>query len=329
MNCPKCGKELLNVNGKYLCVDCGIEVPETENNLSNAQATNGETVDDKELSLDDEAISPDASEVAEVAEVASLSPTEIPSLPDSINIPTTDESPRGKADETIDLPELPQELPQSNPMANAKPVDGSALISDLEGGSQPAVPLKEALPTMPIEEAAADTPQAGDLSMVDPPEIPEPSVAKDYPVAYPMESNQEAATQREKEVPFIIDEKANPAGQLGVETNNLTEPADLFEKKDPENLGAEPEGFNSVPPPPTLPPMHSFSQNTTDPAAIFQDPMYDNNSSSVPAQPVNHIVPAAVDPDDDDRKLKIILIVGIVGAVLLLIAGIIAYSVLT
>lgn len=30
MNCPKCGEELLNVNGKYLCSKCGIEVPESQ-----------------------------------------------------------------------------------------------------------------------------------------------------------------------------------------------------------------------------------------------------------------------------------------------------------
>ena len=30
MNCPKCGEELLNVKGKYICFNCGVEVPDDQ-----------------------------------------------------------------------------------------------------------------------------------------------------------------------------------------------------------------------------------------------------------------------------------------------------------
>ena len=321
MNCPKCGKELLNVNGKYLCVDCGIEVPEAENSLLKDQTTNAGATDESKPPLEDETISPDASEVAEVAST-------LPDLPplqqESTTPPIADEG----SELSINIPELPPEPLQNDLKANDKPIDDSVPISDLVGVNSPIVPPKENLPPAPIGDIPVYPPPVEDLPKIDLPEIAESAAPKEYPVAYPNEVNQSAVNQGLGDI-FPADEVANQPQQPAIETNSFTEPADLFEKKEASNFSAEQTAFNPIPAPPAVLSTQAFNQNPTDSAAIFQDPMYDNNSTTASIQPVNHIVPAAANLEDDDRKLKIILIVGIVGAILLLIAGIVAYIMLT
>jgi uncharacterized Zn finger protein (UPF0148 family) len=318
MNCPKCNKELLNVNGKYVCVDCGIEVPEAENSLQGTPDTKSEqSVPAVDAALEEEA---DKSETTDV--------------------PKTEESPSSEKDEaettTADeFPETPP-APQNDLMPIKPEAYESVPVSDLEGGTKPSFPPE---PVVPENQPVADEVKPivtedlpSDVPKMEEPLAPSsPDLPTEAPV-YPQEPAQEPVSQEPDPVTAPENEIAGPIKPIEISMDNPAEPADLFEKKGKNDFQPEQSTFNSSSPldQSAIPQMPSAVPIPPDPATIFQDPMYDKNSAPpVPSSPISQTSTASMDPEDSDKKLKIILIAGITVAVLLLIGGIVAYIWLT
>ncbi len=148
MNCPKCGEELLNVNGKYVCAKCGIEVPED-------QATNGP------VALDQNQQTPEPS-TAEVMTPPIPAPDSVPpELPVASDLSKVDPEPiENEPEPTNPEPILPQ--PEGSGSGDKWTVQPEAPTLSTNPEPLEAEP-KEAEPIQPV--AAPVTPDLEPLNM--------------------------------------------------------------------------------------------------------------------------------------------------------------------
>ncbi|MEI7690040.1 MAG: hypothetical protein WCI63_00160 [bacterium] len=162
MNCPKCGEELLNVNGKYLCSKCGIEVPED-------QAVSGQPT-----------VEPVVVESTEVTEVASPGAEEnITPTPSAPNLAEPEIESNSSIPETVDISQPIVEAEVSQP---AQPNPVSKMV-------QPEMESKEIL-NVPVEK----TPEEGVAPIINPVEseaisAAEPSATVPSPVSETLVNN--------------------------------------------------------------------------------------------------------------------------------------------
>lgn len=303
MNCPKCGKELLNVNGKYVCVDCGIEVPEGE--ASTPQ------------SLPEQA-SPEATPTPEVATtdpVTSSAQTETPVGNTASSVPSINDVPIEKPAET--------EVPEPE----VATLDTSVPISEM----QPKSPNAEAT----VSELAPSTAENSEENQVAPSVQPTEALPVNDSIAAPAVDAPIPPVTANIETPSAETGPVVPESS-GLDLKQESAPVDPFDQVNntemPLNQSGSTASVDTIQPSQT-----PVAPSQPDPA-IFQDPMYDNTSPdqqlppSTPSSPTsfNQQPQASVTPPaDNTKKLKIVLFVGIVAAVLLLIGGFIAYLLLT
>lgn len=158
MQCPNCGQETVNINGRNVCLDCGIEVS-SESNLSQ-QATpsvNTDVVEKQNNSEDtvvpsfppsntvsEEVSSPVVPPVASTLEPASVP---VPAEPSAVipDVQKTPEAPKeNEVTEVIPLStgESPEAAPLNNPVAEEAPQPQpirNDIQTNVSEGSEPTV----------------------------------------------------------------------------------------------------------------------------------------------------------------------------------------------
>ncbi|MDD3481080.1 MAG: hypothetical protein PHW75_02565 [Patescibacteria group bacterium] len=200
MKCPNCGKEALFVNGKYVCVDCGIEISPEE---QAAQSQN----DNLEASLSNEApVSPSASS----------------------EVPASDAS---QAQEPLGVQETPMATPEevAKPVEEtyreelAKPEESSDTADSgvydfsqpTEGTENPSVQTEAS--AQPAKEVPVDQPQIN--------EVPKASDNYFNPNSFDMKGEQlQAPEQVETQVPT---EEAQPESQDNTNFDAYSTPAGI------------------------------------------------------------------------------------------------------
>lgn len=110
MQCPNCGKEALNVNGRFVCLDCGVEISTTGTPIVQTQTNPTPVVNHSQTSqTQEEIITP-----ATVA-VDNNIPTQV--VEPTVNVPTSGQT---QPTPTIPTPEefVPTETPHLEPNKN-------------------------------------------------------------------------------------------------------------------------------------------------------------------------------------------------------------------
>lgn len=316
MNCPKCNKELMNINGKYVCVDCGIEVPETEAvkpqepvQSSTASRQPVDSVGDKTELPQGPSKEPAGSLPDEptIATMTSTSPPETEAVKDSPistpSIPPTEVPVSSLEEQNIQVgsDENQAALPKEEPILETIMPDNESKQSQDEptvnvdttpAVPETALPIQE-VPQIPVETTNQSTEKSIN-QLVESPVVPlggpEPSVA--------------ATTEPESTIPEIdatsnlpkLPEQAiNQAPVSPSESANISEapPIDPFDAVEATPSVMPTQNPAPSPTPTTLPPTsgngivdtvlppQSASAPSLDPS-ILQDPMYDESVGTNP-----------------------------------------------
>jgi len=336
MNCPKCGKELLNVNGKYVCVDCGIEVPEG----TNASPTT--------IPAPDQQMPTPPQDIPQ------------PNIQPQDNIPEPNVQPQPQA-EPLPQPEPQQLGSQPQPQSPVEPSTPDSektslgqetheLMTDLNpqptalpAGEVPDAPTTNEMPVSPVavksvEDALKE--QEDILKSEEPAPVAEPSMPS-VPVVTSVMANQEA-TPEPTSPPVGVDvpvrvvqpQPSSPESSVAQASSAQLDPAAVQPSAPPPILQPEP-------PKPPLDPFDaadsgnssnvgSMSPNLMNPSTIgqnrsessfFQDPMYDPSIMPEPG------VPEGENLQKNKKKIIVIVILGIVVALLILAGGLIAFNI--
>jgi hypothetical protein len=301
MNCPKCGKELLNVNGKYICVDCGIEVPES--------GTAG-------------------SQIAEQPTPASLTGNEqakqVEKRPETTGQPA-EETPPAEPQPTEPMASVEKAPDQAADSSQSGPssVDSSVPIADLQAGEKEEPNQEKPLAEQPRPEALTQSEETEVPASKDESNL----AVEPVPVSIEVKPASETV-QLEQQESEPVQEETSQNQEAGIpEVKSEPEPPDPFEAA---------EQSSPTPFQPETAPVDAIRETTPTPdqpspvqadPTIFQDPMYDMKDTTA-RQPLDQSAPAA-SLQDGTKKLKIIVIAGIAVAVILAIGGIIAYLLLT
>lgn len=180
MKCPNCGKEALFVNGKYVCVDCGIEITPEQQAIQNQASA--PVLEPATPSVQTESVIPDAtpevpveSAPAEVAPVVSSTEPE----PTADVLPSTEPTPE---------PATPVKDYFENALASSDEAEKStpvgAGVYDFTNEPESAtteVPASEPIPVMPEPLGAAPSPEITTPEAV---AVPTPEVAPAQPENY-------------------------------------------------------------------------------------------------------------------------------------------------
>jgi hypothetical protein len=306
MNCPKCGKELINVNGKYVCVDCGIEVPENEATQNSGTGVPTEPTPVETKPVD---VTPAPLPVESVDPVPSQSTPPAETGEPKIADMTSEENP-------VSIEPMVATLDTSMPISEIQPKD----VSPAPEMPSPVSEITEPTSTPPGESVSIPVTKLSDNAHTVPPVDTIATSAETPVVPEPMQPVEPEVAPTQESVPA-------PASVA-------VDPFDQAEKTvSPISQGT----ISPTEPMQTTPSMNPVPPIQPDPA-IFQDPMYDNNpteTTQVPdTTPFGQVSQQTAQvqnaqPGDDTKKLKIILFLGIGLAVVLLVCGVAAFFLLT
>jgi hypothetical protein len=335
MQCPKCNKELMNINGRYICVECGTQVAESE------------VVDNpNDLSLP-ETTTPSGGEV----------PTAVQNLPveneAEIQVDLPGEAPVSvqQPTEMVDTVPTPEPIEEAPAMPNIVPeaeVNEEPSIAEMVNVEVEPTVSEEAVPDLPVPEQA------------EPVTEPVQPVAEQYqepdsevqgqaqPQEIPMSEPAEIPTIEPVAAGATPQETAEPI-MPSVETESAPQPTDTVVF---ENVPAETESPTAAVPAPEQPaaetpvdfskdaPVDPFevagsteSTHTQDPN-LYQNPIFDQQEAEPSVQESNEVsnqsaAPVLPNIPPDNKKLLMLLIAGGVTALLLTAGGAYAYRTLT
>lgn len=352
MICPKCKHEVMNVNGRYVCVECGSEF--TEDQLESDQAQESLT---NEVATPEETM-PTVNNPLPEAPVADLQSSEETGMPEAPASETTEVS--TPAEQPIDIMSDVQESQPEPGMTTESENISETPEPSLEAPEVPVSFDTEMPAAEPIMAELQSEPTVSTLT-----ELPTTDTAEstEMPVSTPepmiSEVTQPEVSTPEIEVPELPTETPEPsvadfmptepalAGDTAVEQEatpalEFTPPQD-DEVVVPQALEPQPVMPTEVQAPvlPDIPESQpiasSYESAVATPSAmnnssIYQNPIFD--------QPQNDAVVgiengksdeelAREKISNDNRKMYTILIVGVVVFILFIVAGIFAYMKLT
>lgn len=305
MICPNCKTELVEVNGRYICSDCGREIPENEvmasdwGNGGNTRAgLYGAGTDDlpeegsKPISDYGASLSEAENEITPATAVVTDSPAEVPATPVAQEELTVEEILQEQATEAkpdpgfytppVDiepaaavLPAEPEPMSETAPVPPVVPAESYVPVSEPEPAPVPDI----VLPVAPVENVVPEAvPVADDVQPVP---ITTPEVIA--PIAPPVDTIAEPVLA--ETVPEIVPEHEQVV-------------TDMFES--------------------------AYTPPVTNDPGIYRDPMYEAVGTDSPvAENVGGSVRAPMPADK--KTTMLVLISGIALTLLLIIGGIWAY----
>lgn len=311
MICPNCKTELVEVNGRYICSDCGREIPENE--VMASDWGNGGTVRAGLYGAGTDEPEDGSKPVAEYN--TSLSESE------SEDIATPPVAPEPSASEIHESPEeltveevlqqqstgsKPVDQPASEPVPDTGfyaaessiPVDQAA-SEPVEGPEEPVAPVA---PVAPVQIDNVVAPETMPVESVPTEPVAVESVAQEIPITVPPVSPEMSA----ESVPTPV-----ISAEAGIQA-----PVELPEAA-PEHSEIVKDMFAES---------EAVAANTNPDPGIYTDPIYDTNSSG--EQPTEASAVSSVPMTADKRLNLIIIIAGVTATVLLIAGGIWGYAAL-
>jgi len=316
MLCPNCKKELVEINGRYVCSDCGKEVPASEVNVGNwgedkeveatAVAPGSESITDYNASSgEDENYIADSSGQPPVPEIT-VPATEMPTPETNITeiVPTETEATEASESSFAD-------------MAVPGAVAGITMASDIPVSPEASQTPEITIPEPPIaDDFVSPEPKIADVMSTSLPVEPVAPVipVEPEPMSEPLPAIP-SATVNEAMVPDPL--YALPHDQ-GV-SPTMPDPQDFYQVK-PNEAPAE------VPAPVAIQGAAVAGPLPMDPN-IYRDPLYDTPSPDGPQEDQQN--PDKFVPPAKNRLNMILIISGVALALLFLGGGVAAYFVLT
>jgi len=342
--CPNCKTELVEVNGRYICSDCGREIPENEvmasdwGNGGNTRAGLYGAGTDEAPEVGSNPITDYGSSLAETANTIETA------------LPTPEPVPAAVVDESSVEEILQEQVTSGTPgagfytpeMVKAQPTESETPV--VLPITNPEVTIPEV--TIPIA-ASEPTESVSVAPTVEPEIVPmtdlasEPAVQDIVPANFPEPTEPIPAPLVTNEAPMTMSDILTPPAQVTVETVIPTEP----EVVTPEPVESIPVVTAPIPEVPVEAAVTPETQEAPTPAVeqvvtdmfessevptvplandpgIYTDPMYDNNQ---PTQAVSPVAASSAPMPADKRTTLAILIGGVALILLLIIGGAWAY----
>lgn len=300
MICPNCKTELVEVNGRYICSDCGREIPENE--VMASDWGNGGTVRAGLYGAGTDEPEDGSKPVAEYN--TSLSESE------SEDIATPQVAPEPSASEIHESPEeltVEEVLQQQSTGSTSVDQPASEPVPDTGFyAAESSIPVDQAAsalaespeePVAPVAPVQIDNVVAPETTPVEPvmtEPVPVESVAQEIPITVPPVSPE-------------MSTESVPTPDIPVEAG-IQAPVELPVVA-PEHSEVVKDMFAES---------EAVAANTNPDPGIYTDPIYDTNSSG--EQPTEASAVSSV-PMTADKRLNLIIIIAGVTATFLLIAG--------
>jgi hypothetical protein len=183
MQCPTCGKEAINVNGRYVCLDCGVEISPDGTTAGGTPAANDAPAVDNHTQLPTGSVPPIAPSEDQIPTAAPVMPTESPVVVPQAETaePVIPEVPAFPEPPAASIPETPLPVTsEPEPTTEVKePVKDYYMDTIGQNSSETDAPVGESIPagTIPPDfpEPTTEAPSEPAVTPVETPAEPEPA----------------------------------------------------------------------------------------------------------------------------------------------------------